>query len=177
MTQAWYQGGLSVIDFTDSSHPKEIAYYDRGPISGTSLVLGGLWSTYYYNGAIYGSEIARGFDSWKLTPTAELSANEIKAASEVQMTRLTPQHQPQFTWEPSFAVVRSHLDQLVRAGTIDEMALRQSEKYIAAAEDYASRDKPVPAAGSLRTLSKKLNAPQYAALKQAVLDLEATFPA
>ena len=68
MTQAWYQGGVSVIDFTDSANPKEIAYYDRGPISGTSLVLGGLWSTYYYNGGIYGSEIARGFDSWKLTP-------------------------------------------------------------------------------------------------------------
>ena len=88
MTQAWYQGGLSVIDFTDSAHPKEIAYYDRGPISGTSLVLGGLWSTYYYNGNIYGSEIARGFDAWKLTPTAELSANEIKAASEVELARL-----------------------------------------------------------------------------------------
>ena len=84
MTQAWYQGGVSVIDFTDSAHPKEIAYYDRGPISGTALVLGGLWSTYYYNGAIYGSEIARGFDAWKLTPTAELSANELKAASEVR---------------------------------------------------------------------------------------------
>jgi hypothetical protein len=175
MTQAWYQGGLSVIDFTDSANPKEIAYYDRGPISGTSLVLGGQWSTYYYNGAIYGSEIARGFDAWRLTPNAELSANEIKAASEVELARLTPQHQPRLTWAPSFAVVRSHLDQLVRAGAIEEQTLHQAEKFISASEDYAARNKPVPAAGSLRTLSKKLRGAQYDALRQAVLDLEATF--
>ncbi|HWN20917.1 MAG TPA: hypothetical protein VNP93_03005, partial [Gaiellaceae bacterium] len=88
MTQAWYQGGVSVIDFTDSANPIEIAYYDRGPISSASLVLGGLWSTYYYNGAVYGSEIARGFDSWGLTPNAQLSENEIAAAAEVQLERL-----------------------------------------------------------------------------------------
>ena len=70
ITQAWYQAGVSVIDFTDSANPKEIGYYDRGPISGTGLVLGGLWSSYYYNGRIFGSEIARGFDVWNLTPTA-----------------------------------------------------------------------------------------------------------
>ena len=97
ITQAWYQAGVSVIDFTDSANPKEIGYYDRGPISGTSLVLGGLWSSYYYNGRIFGSEIARGFDVWNLTPTAELSSNEIAAAAEVQFDRLTPQHQTQFT--------------------------------------------------------------------------------
>ena len=113
MTQAWYQAGVSVFDFTDSAHPKEIAYYDRGPISGTSLVLGGLWSTYYYNGAIYGSEIAR-FDVWALTPTADLSQNEIDAAAEVRLDRLTPQHQPRLVNPPSFAVVRSYRDQLVR---------------------------------------------------------------
>ena len=116
ITQAWYQAGVSVIDFTDSANPKEIGYYDPGPISGTGLVLGGLWSSYYYNGRIFGSEIARGFDVWNLTPTAELSANEITAASEVQFDRLTPQHQTQFTIQPSFAVVRSYRDQLERAG-------------------------------------------------------------
>ena len=66
LVQAWYQGGASIFDFTDSANPKEIGYYDRGPISATTLVLGGLWSTYYYNGAVFGSEIARGFDAWKL---------------------------------------------------------------------------------------------------------------
>ncbi len=81
--QAWYQGGASLVDFTNSSAPKEIGYYDRGPISPTALVLGGYWSTYWYNGAIYGSEIARGFDSFNLTPTADLSAAEIAAAKNV----------------------------------------------------------------------------------------------
>ena len=103
LVQAWYQAGASVMDFTDSSNPKEIAYYDRGPISGTSLVLGGLWSAYYYDGAVYGSEIARGFDAWRLVPNDELSQNEIDAAAEVEMNRLTPQHQPQLVNLPSFA--------------------------------------------------------------------------
>ncbi len=65
--QAWYQGGASLVDFSDSSNPVEIGYYDRGPISSTALVLGGLWSTYWYNGSTYGSELARGFDVWGLT--------------------------------------------------------------------------------------------------------------
>ena len=117
ITQAWYQGGVSVIDFTDAANPKEIAFYDRGPISGTALVLGGLWSSYYYNGAIYGSEIARGFDVWGLTPNDQLSENEIAAASEIEFERLTPQHQGQFAHAPSFAVVRSYRDQLERAET------------------------------------------------------------
>ena len=175
MTQAWYQGGVSVMDFTDSANPKEIAYYDRGPISGTGLVLGGLWSAYYYNGAVYGSEIARGLDTWKLVPNAELSVNEITAAGEVEMERLTPQHQPKLVQNPSFAVVRSHLDQLIRADLIEDQQLRQSQKFIDAAEDYASRNKPVPAAANLRALSKKLKGAQYDALRTAVLELEATF--
>ena len=82
-------------------------YFDRGPISATTLVLGGLWSTYYYNGAVYGSEIARGFDVVGLMPTAELSENEIDAAAEVELERLTPQHQPRLINPPSFAIVRS----------------------------------------------------------------------
>jgi LVIVD repeat len=179
--QAWYQGGVSLVDFTDSANPKEIGYYDRGPISATSLVLGGLWSTYYYNGAVYGTEIARGLDSWKLTPTAELSVNEIKAASEVKLDRLNVQMQPVMTAAPSFAVVRSHLDQLVRANGIDQQALTQSNKFISNAEDFAARNKPVPAAANLRALAKRLEPGKhdttdpYKALREAVLALEATF--
>ena len=176
MTQAWYQGGVSVVDFTDSSNPKEIAWYDRGPISSASLVLGGLWSAYYYNGAVYGSEIARGFDAYKLTPTAQLSENEIKAASEVEFTRLTPQHQPQFTWKPSFAVVRSHFDQAKRGSTIDPELAKRVEMYLSAAEDYAARNKPVPTAANLRALSKRLSHyPELSALNDAVDDLEAVY--
>jgi hypothetical protein len=101
VVQAWYQGGASVIDFTDASNPKEIGYFDRGPNSGTSLVTGGLWSTYWYNGRIYGSEIARGFDVWRLTPSAALSAGEIASAESVKVDRLNVQSQDPFTWAVS----------------------------------------------------------------------------
>ena len=88
--QAWFQGGHTLVDFTDSSNPKEIAFFDRGPIHPTALVLGGLWSTYYYNGRTFGSEIARGFDVFRYTPTADLSANEIAAAEAVRLGFLSP---------------------------------------------------------------------------------------
>ena len=58
MVQAWYQGGVSVWDFTDSSKPKEIGYFERGPLAPTSL--GRPWSAYYYNGYIYSNDIAEG---------------------------------------------------------------------------------------------------------------------
>jgi hypothetical protein len=94
MVQAWYQGGLSVFDFTDSAHPVEIAYFDRGPIDATKLVVGGYWSTYWYNGRIYGSEIARGMDVFRLVPSEYLTANEIEAATSVRMGEFNAQHQP-----------------------------------------------------------------------------------
>ena len=80
--QAWYQGGASLVDFTDASNPKEIGYFDRGPIDPTTMFLGGLWSTYYYNGAIYGSEIRRGFDVLNLTATSDLSQSELDFAAQ-----------------------------------------------------------------------------------------------
>ncbi|MGI5154125.1 LVIVD repeat-containing protein [Microbispora sp. CA-102843] len=101
MVQAWYQGGLSVFDFTDSSKPKEIAFFDRGPVSATSLALGGFWSVYWYNGYIYGSEIARGFDAFKLTPSQFLNRAEIDAAESVKLDRFNTQAQPKLTWQPS----------------------------------------------------------------------------
>ena len=168
MTQAWYQGGVSVIDFTDSANPKEIGYYDRGPISAASLVLGGLWSSYYYNGNIYGSEIARGFDSWKLTPTAELSVNEIAAAAEVELDRLTPQHQPRLVNEPSFAVVRSYRDQLVRAAEIDEKTLAQVDKFVDRAEEYAADGKDAAAKAQLNALANQLTEAEFEALQAAL---------
>ncbi len=168
MTQAWYQGGVSVIDFTDSANPQEIAYYDRGPISATSLVLGGLWSTYYYNGAIYGSEIARGFDSWALTPNTQLSENEIKAAGEVQLERLTPQHQPRLVNEPSFAVVRSYRDQLVRAEEIDAKTLDQVDKFVDRAEQFFANGQDAAAKAQLNALANQLKGEQYDALRAAL---------
>ena len=168
MTQAWYQGGLSLIDFTDPANPQEIGYWDRGPISATSLVLGGFWSTYYYNGGIYGSEIARGFDAWKLTPTAQLSENEIAAAAEVQLERLTPQHQPQLVNEPSFAVVRSYRDQLVRAEEIDAKTLDQVDKFVDRAERYAENGQDAAAKAQLNALANQLEGAQYDALRDAL---------
>ena len=114
MVQGWYQGGISVYDFTDPSHPKEIAYFDRGPINADSLVLGGFWAGYYYNGYIYGSAIARGLDVFKLTPTADLTQNEIDAAALVHMDVYNPQSQPKLEWPAAFPVARAYLDQLVR---------------------------------------------------------------
>ena len=168
ITQAWYQAGVSVIDFTDSANPKEIGYYDRGPISGTGLVLGGLWSSYYYNGRIFGSEIARGFDVWNLTPTAELSENEIAAAAEVQFDRLTPQHQTQFVNRPSFAVVRSYRDQLERAGDVDAKTLDQIDKFVDRAEDFADAGQHDAASAQLHALASQLREPEFASLRAAL---------
>ena len=97
--QAWYQGGASLVDFTDASNPKEIGYFDRGPINPTTMFLGGHWSTYYYNGAIYGSEIRRGFDVWNLTATSDISQSELDyAAKAVKTARLNAQTQQPITW-------------------------------------------------------------------------------
>ncbi len=118
MVQAWYQGGLSVIDFTDTANPTEIAFLDRGPINTpnpTGLNLGGYWSTYWYNGNVLGSEIARGFDSLAFTPSDQLSANEIAAAGEIQLAEFNAQLQSKLVHAPSFAVARSYVDQAERA--------------------------------------------------------------
>ena len=114
MVQAWYQGGLSVFDFTDSQNPYEIAYFDRGPVSESELLSAGYWSTYWYNGHIYGSEIARGLDVFELTPSEHLSQNEIDAASLVIYETFNPQEQPRVVWPAAFVVARAYLDQVVR---------------------------------------------------------------
>jgi len=113
--QAWYQGGISVMDFTDAAHPVEIAYFDRGPIDPNLLVLGGDWSAYWYNGSIYASEIARGLDIFELTPTDHLSQNEIDAAKTVQVTELNVQNQQRIEWPRKLVVAKAYVDQLERS--------------------------------------------------------------
>src|ERR1051326_3346270 len=113
--QAWYQGGISVMDFTDAAHPVEIAYFDRGPIDPNLLVLGGDWSAYWYNGSIYASEIARGLDIFELTPTDHLSQNEIDAAKTVQVTELNVQNQQKIEWPRKLVVAKAYVDQLERS--------------------------------------------------------------
>lgn len=113
--QAWYQGGLSISDFTDSANPREIAYFDRGPVDGKSEILGGYWSIYWYEGRIYGTEIARGLDVFELKPSEYLSANEIAAARMGQQGRtVNPQQQYPVTWPAHPVVARAYMDQLAR---------------------------------------------------------------
>jgi hypothetical protein len=115
MVQAWYQGGISVFDWTDVSHPKEIGFYDRGPLDGTRLVGAGSWSAYWYNGLIVSSEIQRGLDIYELVASPLISQNEIDAAKTVHFDYLNVQGQQKFVWPPSFALARAYLDQLERS--------------------------------------------------------------
>jgi hypothetical protein len=118
MVQSWYQGGVSVFDFTDSAKPVEIAYFDRGPIDAKNLVSGGYWSSYYYNGFIYGAEIARGIDIFRLLPSQFLSQNELDAAALVRWNEFNSQNQPKVSWPASTVVARAYLDQLRRGTAI-----------------------------------------------------------
>ena len=132
--QAWYQGGISVVDFTDAAHPYEIGYFDRGPIDAKALVLGGEWSAYWYNGYIYGSEIARGLDVFKLVPSKFLTQNEIDAANLVQFTELNVQSQQNITWPSQLIVARAYLDQLGRSQALPAKRIAALNKAIARAQ-------------------------------------------
>ncbi|HYR09381.1 MAG TPA: hypothetical protein VEQ60_16470, partial [Longimicrobium sp.] len=110
MVQAWYQGGISVFDWTDAARPREIAFYDRGPADSTRMAAGGSWSAYWYNGVIVSSEISRGLDILELAPSAHLSQNEIDAAKSVRYEYLNPQGQPRMVWPASFALSGAYLD-------------------------------------------------------------------
>jgi hypothetical protein len=115
MVQAWYQGGISVFDWTDASHPQEIAYFDRGPMDSTKLVDAGSWSAYWYNGVIVSSEISRGLDIYELQPSALISQNEIDAAKSIHFDFLNVQDQPKLVWPATFALARAYVDQLERS--------------------------------------------------------------
>ncbi len=116
--QAWYQGGISIMDFTDPHKPFEIAYFDRGPIDAKTLVLGGDWSAYWYNGHVYASEIARGLDIFELTPTQFLTQNEIDAAKAVQVAELNVQNQQRIVWPNQLVVAKAYVDQLSRSNAL-----------------------------------------------------------
>jgi LVIVD repeat len=115
MVQAWYQGGISVFDWTDPSRVVEIAFYDRGPIDDTQMAMGGSWSVYWYNGVIVSSEIARGLDIFELAPSDVMSQNEIDAAKTVKLDHLNSQGQPKFVWPNTFSLARAYVDQLERS--------------------------------------------------------------
>ena len=135
MVQGWYQGGISVFDFTDPRNPVEIAYFDRGPITPERIEMGGHWSAYWYNGRVYGAEIARGLDVLRLVPSEHLSENEIRAAELVRVDAFNPQLQTRVAWPASFVVARAYVDQLRRNPQVGpewtsgvERALDQAER-------------------------------------------------
>jgi hypothetical protein len=132
--QAWYQAGISIMDFTDAAHPFEIAYFDRGPIDPKVLVLGGDWSAYWYNGYIYGSEIARGLDVFELTPTQFLTQNEIDAAKAVRIGELNVQNQKKIEWPAKLVVAKAYVDQLSRSQALPPDKIAALQKAIQSAE-------------------------------------------
>jgi hypothetical protein len=134
MAQGWYQGGISVFDWTDASHPKEIAYFDRGPMDSTKLLGAGSWSAYWYNGYIISSEIARGLDILELTPSTLLTQNEIDAAKLVHFEYLNAQDQQKLTWPASFVVARAYLDQLARSGGLPAARINATRDALSRAE-------------------------------------------
>jgi hypothetical protein len=134
MVQAWYQGGISVFDWTDAAHAKEIAYFDRGPVDATHMQMGGSWSVYWYNGVIVSSEIARGLDVFELTPSDLISQNEIDAAKSVHIDYLNVQGQPHYVWPASFSLARAYVDQLARSGGLSTDRIAAVRAELASAE-------------------------------------------
>jgi hypothetical protein len=132
--QAWYQGGISVMDFTDADHPVEIAYFDRGPIDPHMLILGGDWSAYWYNGHIYASEIARGLDIFELSPSEFLTQNEIDAAKTARVAELNVQNQQRIKWPAQLIVAKAYLDQLERSQALPADRIAAVRNAIQSAE-------------------------------------------
>jgi hypothetical protein len=153
LVQAWYQGGVSMMDFTDASHPFEIAYFDRGPLDATRRGTGGQWSTYWFNGYIYGSEIARGVDVFKLVPSKYVTQNEIDASNQVHFDELNVQNQPKIVWPQNFIVARAYLDQLARGESIAPQRISALNSAIAKVETAPTNKKD---AAALQTLGASL---------------------
>jgi hypothetical protein len=141
MVQAWYQGGISVFDWTDPARPVEIAFHDRGPVSAEQMQMGGSWSVYWYNGLLVSSEIARGLDVFELTPSAFLTENEIAAANTVELDYLNAQGQPTYTWPASFALARAYLDQAERSGGLAAERVASLRRGLAEAEGAGASDR------------------------------------
>ncbi len=139
MVQAWYQGGISIFDWTDAKRPKEIAYFDRGPVDSTRMAMGGSWSVYWYNGVIVSSEIARGLDVFELAPSAFISQNEIDAAKTVHYDYLNTQGQPKMVWPASVALARAYLDQLERTAGLSSSRIASVRQDLSAAETSGDR--------------------------------------
>jgi len=152
MVQAWYQGGISVFDWTDPNHAREIAFFDRGPIDATRMESGGSWSVYWYNGSIVSSEIARGLDIFQLAPSEFLTQNEIDAANTVRLDYLNPQGQPKYVWPASFSLARAYVDQLERSKGLQPERIASVRKAL----DGAEKSKGAKRSAALKGLASQL---------------------
>ena len=175
MVQGWYQGGVSVIDFTDPKNVKEIAYFDRGPVDASKLYVAGSWSAYWYNGVIYSSEMTRGLDILELQPSAWLTRNELDAAKLVRFSELNVQSQQKLVWPAAFVVARSYLDQLERNNGLASETIAATRTELTRAEGLSGQARK----DALTALSTKLHgdarsaadAPRAHTLASAVGDL------
>ena len=163
MAQGWYQGGVSVFDWTDPAHPREIAFFDRGPMDSTKLLGAGSWSAYWYNGYIISSEIARGLDIFELTPNALLTQNEIDAAKLIHFDYLNAQDQQQLVWPASFAVARAYLDQLARSKSLPAVRINATRDALTRAERASGQARH----DALSQLAVRLNTDAQGASDQA----------
>ena len=154
MVQAWYQGGVSVFDFTDPKHVREIAFFDRGPVDTTGQRGGGAWSSYWYNGVIVSSEIARGLDIFELTANPNLTQNELDAAKTVKLEFLNVQSQPKITWPASYALAGAYLDQLARTGGLSSSMITSARATLDKAKGMSDADRKA----SLEKLASELTA-------------------
>jgi hypothetical protein len=171
MVQSWYQGGISIFEWTDPEHPREIAYFDRGPIDGTKLVGGGTWSAYWYNGRIYSSEETRGLDVFELQPSAFISQNEIDAAKLVRLDYLNVQTQPQLVWPASSTVVRAFADQAERAHAVSPARIAEVRRELDRTENLVAplrKDRLTKLAAKVRADSQD---PKASALASAITEL------
>ena len=180
MVQSWYQGGVSVFDFTDSASAKEIAYFDRGPLNAAAMASGGYWSSYWYNGNIYGAEMARGIDVFRLKPNEHLSQNEIDAAMQFRLQEFNSQNQPKVAWQPTTAVAKSYVDQLNRSKSISAERVRAINEGLAKVDSLrtgkegnakAALDQLDAVAAQVETDGKAksgVDARRYAALAEAL---------
>jgi hypothetical protein len=175
MVQGWYQGGISLFDWTDAANPKEIGFFDRGPVDATRMVMGGSWSVYWYNGLIVNSEIARGLDIYELLPGGPISQNELDAAKTVRFDYLNAQEQRKFVWPASFAKARAFLDQLERNNGLDAARISAARTELASAEKLSGGQRQQ----ALKKLATALNAdaaraadqPKVRMLSSAVTEL------
>jgi hypothetical protein len=153
MVQSWYQGGISVFDFTDPKNPVEIAFHDRGPVSAEEMASGGSWSIYWYNGVLVNSEISRGLDILQLKASPYLTENEIAASRTIELGQFNPQGQVQFNWPASYALAHAYLDQISRNKDMTIAEISAARRSLNESEQQSGRRQ----GETLRSLAERID--------------------